>query len=230
MNTLTNSQSQPALSDNMKKSILTSLLILAIGIAGTFNASAQVKIGTVDMKKCFDGYYKTKDAEANMNDVRSQVKKDLDERVEKFKQLKAEIDKLNDDAKKPELAKEKAAEKAKQRDEKVAEANVMMREIEQFRMEKEKQLADQTLRMRNGIVDEIKKIITDKVQADGYDIVFDVSGTTANSVPAVLYAKETYDFSKEVIEALNKNRPAKTVADKPAGATVVGDEKPAKQP
>lgn len=214
----------------MKKSILTSLIILAIGIAGTFNASAQVKIGTVDMKKCFDGYYKTKDAEANMNDVRSQVKKDLDERVEKFKQLKAEIDKLNDDAKKPELAKEKAAEKAKQRDEKVGEANVMMREIEQFRMEKEKQLADQTLRMRNGIVDEIKKVITDKVQADGYDIVFDVSGTTANSVPAVLYAKETYDFSKEVIEALNKDRPAKTASDKPAGATVAGDEKPAKQP
>jgi len=213
----------------MKKNILTSLIILAIGIAGTFNASAQVKIGTVDMKKCFDGYYKTKDAEANMNDVRSVVKKDLDEKVEKFKQLKSEIDKLSDDAKQPELAKEKVTDKAKQHDAKIAEANVMMREIEQFRMEKEKQLADQTLRMRNGIVDEIKKVITDKVQADGYDIVFDTSGTTANSVPAVLYAKETYDFSKEIIEALNKNRPAKTVGDKPAGASVAGgEEKPAK--
>jgi Skp family chaperone for outer membrane proteins len=78
--------------------------------------------------------------------------------------------------------------------------------------EREKKLNEWSVRMRNVIVEEIMKVVTDKAQGDGYDIVFDRSGVNSNNAPVVLYAKETYDFSNEVLETLNKNRPASSEA------------------
>ena len=74
----------------MKKSFITSLFALVF-LGTAFQATAQIKIGTVDMKAVFEKYWRTKEAEAKMNEVRGQVKRDLDERAEKRKALEAEI-------------------------------------------------------------------------------------------------------------------------------------------
>jgi outer membrane protein len=207
----------------MKKTILTALAALAF-LGSAFQASAQVNIGTVDMKTVFEKYWRTKEAEAKMNEVRGQVKRDLDERSEKRKGLEGEITKLNDELKKPELSGAKKETAAKERERKIAEWQETMKDLQSFTQEKDKQLADQTLRIRNGIVDEIKKVVNDIVKSKQYELVFDTSGNSINNVPVVMYADQKYDFTKEVIEKLNADRPkggaseAAPAADKPAAA------------
>ena len=61
--------------------------------------------------------------------------------------------------------------------------------------------------MRNGIVDEITKLVQDKVKSDNYDLVFDKSGSSLNGVPMVLYSRDNMEFSDDIIAALNKNKP-----------------------
>ena len=202
----------------MKNRLIIPLISLAmsLGFAGT--ASAELKIGSVDMKKIFESYWRTKEAETKMSETRAALKRDLDERNEKRKDLQDKIEKLNDAVRKPELSKEKAAGMMKEREEKILEWQNMMRELQQYQAEKEKQLADQTLRIRNGLVDEIKKVVDEKVKAAGFDLVFDVSGNSINNVPVVMYAKESYDFTKEVVDKLNADRPKSATTDKPADA------------
>jgi len=204
----------------MKKHLIVPLLSLVLSLVFTGTASAELKIGSVDMKKVFESYWRTKEAETKMSETRAVLKRDLDERMEKRKELQDQIEKLNDDIKKPELSKDRAQTKMKERDDKIGEWQNMMRELQAYQMEKEKQLADQTLRIRNGIVDEIRKVVDDEVKSIGYDLVFDTSGNSINNVPVVLYAKESYDFTKVIIEKLNASRPkgtaAETSADKPA--------------
>ena len=84
--------------------------------------------------------------------------------------------------KKPELSKDRATAKMKERDDKIGEWQTMMRELQQYQAEKEKQLADQTLRIRNGIVEEILKVVTEKTQAENFDLVFDTSGNSTARV------------------------------------------------
>lgn len=208
----------------MKKSIITALLSFAfLGFAS--EASAQLKIGTVDMKTVFEKYWRTKEAETKMNEVRSQVKRDLDERAEKRKGLETEITKLNDELKKPELSGAKKETAAREREKKIAEWQEVMKDLQSFTQEKDKQLADQTLRIRNGIVEEIKKVVSDRVKSEQYDLVLDVSGNSINNVPVVMYASEKYDFTKSVIDVLNQDRPKTTSAEeKPAEKST---EKPA---
>ncbi|RYD82049.1 MAG: OmpH family outer membrane protein, partial [Verrucomicrobiaceae bacterium] len=191
----------------MKHILTLPLLILALGFGAVSSASAQaVKIGTVDMKKVFESYYKTKDAESRINEARSQAKKELEDRMDNYKKSMEEVQKLNEDINRPELSADAKATKSKQRDEKIAELKTMEREVREFQATREKQLQEQSVRMRGGIVEEINKIVEARVKAENYDLVLDKSGPSLNGVPVILYAKDAYDFTADVITTLNKNK------------------------
>ena len=66
--------------------------------------------------------------------------------------------------------------------------------------------------MRNGIVDEITKLVLDKVKVENYDLVMDRSGLSLNGVPILIYAKDGLDFSDEIITQLNKSKPTDTAS------------------
>ncbi len=188
----------------MKKSIAllcaASVSLLALAPA----AHAEVKVGTVDMNSVFSSYKKTKDAESRINEARASAKKELDERMANYKTSLDEVQKLDVEINKPELSKDAKDAKAKTRDERVAEIKNLEREITEFRQTREKQLQEQAVRMRNGIVEEITKIVQDRVKSENYDIVFDKSGSSLNGVPIVLFANDAMDFSDTVIAELNK--------------------------
>ena len=209
----------------MKKSILCSLLCLSlIGFAST--SHAQVKLGTVDMNKIFSAYYKTKDAEYRINEARNSAKGELDERMDTYKKDVDDINKLNDDIQKPALSADAKAAKTKDRDDKIQETKNLEREITEFRQTREKQLQEQAVRMRNGIVDEITKLVLEKVKTENYDIVMDRSGLSLNGVPILIYAKDGLDFSEDIIVQLNKNKPKDTEASSPAASPAASPATP----
>ena len=206
----------------MKKLLtITSISLVAL-IGSAFTAGAETKVATVDMNKIFSAYYKTKDAETRINEARTAAKKELDDRMESYKKNAEAINALNEAMSKPELSKDAKDAKAKDRDEKIADIKNQEREIGEFKASREKGLQEQALRMRAGIVDDINKLVQDKVKSEGYDLVIDRSGMSLNQVPVAVFAKDSLDFSDEIIAQLNKNKPkSDTVAvpekaDKPA--------------
>lgn len=193
----------------MKKLLQTVALLTAV-MLGTTTVHAQIasmKIATVDMNKIFSSYYKTKEAETRVNEARAAAKKELDDRMDNYKKNLDAINKLNEELQKPELSKDAKESKSKARDEKINETKNLEREITEFRTTREKQLQEQAVRMRNGIVDEITKLVQEKVKSESYDIVIDRSGSSLNGVPLLIHAKDSIDFSEEIITALNKNKP-----------------------
>src|SRR5438105_13315938 len=80
----------------------------------------------------------------------------------------------------------------------------MEREINEFRQTRERQLQEQALRMREGIVKEITDIVMDRVKTQNMDLVFDKSGMSLNGVPLVMYSRDNYDFINDIVAALNK--------------------------
>lgn len=204
----------------MKKYLVLPIFLLVAAL-GTATASAQsAKFGTVDMKRVFDSYYKTKDAESKINEARNAAKKELEDRMDMAKKLLEEVKKLDEDIQKPELSKDAKEQKAKIRSDKAAELQNMDREIREFQASREKQLQEQSVRMRAGIVDDINKVVADKVKAENFDFVFDKSGPSLNGVPIVLFSRDSFDFTDTVITSLNKNRSAST-SDAPPVATPV---------
>ena len=195
-----------------------SLLALAAFLTTFTAAHAQVKLGTVDMNKVFTEYYKTKDAETKLNEARAQAKKEFDDRMERLKKNMDEITKFNEDINKPELSKEKKAELQKQLDEKMTETRSLDQNTAEFRQTRERQLQDQFMRMRKDIIDDIMKVVNERVKSTGYDLVLDKSGVSLGQVPVVLYARDDLDFSASIITELNKNAPKDLLNKAPAAS------------
>jgi outer membrane protein len=215
------------------------LLIIALGVmlalpVVTF-AQGTVKFGTVDMNRAFKEYNKTKDAEAKINEAKNAAKKEYDDRADAYKKALDEINNLNKQLDAPALSADAKTQKAKERDDKIANIKNMEREINEFRQTRERQLQEQALRMREGIVKEITDVVMEKVKANNLDLVFDKSGMSLNGVPLLMYSKENVDFTNDIILVLNKpgRAPAvstttdkTTTAPAPAPASSASPAKP----
>jgi outer membrane protein len=187
----------------MKKSLsILSALMLAFPVA--VFAQGTLKIGTVDMQRAFKEYTKTKEAEAKINDAKNAARKEYDDRAEDYKKALDEINNLNKQLESPALSADRKTQTAKDRDDKIAKIKNMEREISDFRQTRERQLQEQLMRMREGIVKEITDVVMEKVKANNFDLVFDKSGMSINGVPVLLYSHDNIDFTNDVITVLNK--------------------------
>src|SRR5438874_850639 len=183
------------------------LLSIALASALVFPAAAfaqAFKIGTVDMQRAFKEYSKTKDAEVKINEAKNAAKKEYDDRAESYKKALDEINNLNKQLESAATSADAKTKLAKDRDDKITNIKNMEREINEFRQTRERQLQEQALRMREGIVKEITDIVMDRVKTQSMDLVFDKSGMSLNGVPLVMYSRDNYDFTNDVIAALNK--------------------------
>jgi outer membrane protein len=180
--------------------------MLALTLAFPIAALAQgtMKIGTVDMQRAFKEYNKTKEAELKINDAKNSAKKEYDDRAEAYKKALDEINNLNKQLESPALSADKKTQTAKERDDKIANIKNMEREISDFRQTRERQLQEQLMRVREGIVKEITDVVMEKVKANHFDLVFDKSGMSINGVPFLLYAPDNVDFTNDIITVLNK--------------------------
>ena len=201
------------------KKFLTLTLLSALAFPAMSFAQG-LKIGTVDMNRAFKEYNKTKDAEAKINEAKNAAKKEYDDRAEEYKKALDEINKLNQQLDAPALSADAKTSKAKERDEKISSIKTMEREINEFRQTRERQLQEQALRMREGIVKEISEVVMDKVKTNNLDLVLDKSGMSLNGVPLVMFSRDNYDFTSDVVTVLNKpgraTEPAASAAPSPA--------------
>ncbi len=186
------------------KTFLSLALLSLLALPGAAFAQGSPKIGIVDMNRAFKEYSKTKDAEVKINEAKNAAKKEFDERTDAYKKALDEINKINQQLEAPALSADAKTQKARERDEKINSFKAMEREINDFRQTRERQLQEQALRMREGILKEITDIVMDKVKTNNYDFVLDKSGMSMNAIPTVLFSRDNVEFTNDVIAVLNK--------------------------
>src|SRR5438552_18971747 len=175
-----------------------------------------LKIGTINMDRAFKEYTKTKEAEKKINDAKDAAKKEFDDRTDAYKKALEEVNNLNKQLESQALSADKKTQLAKDRDDKINNIKSMEREINEFRQTRERQLQEQALRMREGIVKEITDVVMDKVKANSLDMVFDKSGMSLNGVPLLMYSRDNVDFTNDVVAVLNKPGRATETSASPA--------------
>src|SRR4029453_18900617 len=146
------------------KKLLSTILALTLALPLAVFAQGTLKIGTVDMQRAFKEYSKTKDAEAKINDAKNAAKKEYDDRAESYKKALDEINNLNKQLDAPALSADAKSQKAKERDDKIANIKNMEGENNDFPQTRERQLQEQQMHMREGIVKEITDVVMTKVR------------------------------------------------------------------
>ncbi len=199
----------------MKKLLLACLLVLA-----PFSmASADLKIAVIDLGKAFDGYYKTKDAQAKLKVKQDTYQKQIQDLITDYQHMGEEAQTLDKAQHDPTLSAAAQADKAKALDAKKQDLMQLQGKIQEMRTEKTREIQEELMRRHKEIVDEITKVVTDYSGPQGFDIVIDKSSQSAASgVPIILYnSSKLTDITGEILKELNATAPAPGAAPTASG-------------
>ena len=162
------------------------------------------KIGTVDMRKLFDGYWKTKQAEAALNDRKAELDKEDRGFIDGLKKDRDEYQKLLDGANDQAVSAEERDKRKQAAANKYKQITDSSAAIAQFERQAQTTLAEQSQRMRANILNEIKTAVSAKAKAAGCAMVVDSASETINQTPIMLYNDGENDLTAAVLAQLNE--------------------------
>jgi outer membrane protein len=189
---------------NIFRTIFLALLLMTF-LSGS--ALAQTKIATVDLKKLFDNYYKTKLAQASIQERAAQLdtddksmKDDLKKGGDDYQQL---LEQSNDQAR----SAEERARLKQAADDKLKQLQASKAAIDQYERQAQTTLGEQRQRMRDNILVEIKAAVATKAKAGGYSLVFDTAAETVNGTMTIVYTSGDNDLTEDILSQLNAGAP-----------------------
>lgn len=191
----------------MKSSLrkIASGLLIASLLSGS--ALAQSRIATVDLRKVFEGYWKTKKADVQLKERGADMEKEYKTMLDDFKKAKDDYQTLLSDANNQVLSPEEREKRKKSAEEKLKQLKETEDTIQQYNRQARTALDEQRKRMRDVILEEIRTALTTKAKSAGYMLVVDTAAETPNNTPVVLFSSNENDMTQAVIEQLNVNAP-----------------------
>ncbi len=200
------------------KSLLSKMLpglLLVWALNGS--AWAQGRFATVDLRKLFDNYWKTKQADAALKDRAAEIEKDHKTMLDDWSKAKEEYQNLLTEANNQNLSLEERDKRKKAAEDKLKQIKDTGDTIGQYERQARTTLDEQTKRMRSSIVEEIRTTVKGKASSAGYALVLDTTAESVTGAPVVLYSNNENDITEAVLAQLNAGAPVDTpkTEDKP---------------
>ena len=192
----------------LRASVLTVSLLFFLSVP----ALAQTKIGTVDLRKLFDGYWKTKQAQAALNDRKTQLDRDDRGMRDDLKKGGDEYQKLLEQANDQAISSEERDRRKVAAADKLKALQDSKNAIDTFERQAQVTLQEQQMRMRENILTEIKAAVATQARSAGYMLVIDAAAETANATTAVVYSNGANDLTDTVLKQLNAGAPISTLS------------------
>jgi outer membrane protein len=182
---------------------LATLLVAALATP----ALAQPKIAVIDLKKVFDGYWKTKQADTQLKERAADLDKARKGMVEDYQKSGEEYKKLAESASDPVLSAEERDKRKSSAEKKLVELKEIEQSVNQFDRTSRTTLSEQQRRMRDRILEDVREVINAKAKAGGFTLVLDTAAESANQTPVVIFNNGENDLSDAVLTELNAKAP-----------------------
>src|SRR5947209_407500 len=132
-------------------------LVLVSMLGGS--AMAQNRIGTVDLRKVFDGYWKKRQAEAALKERQTDMEKEDRNMVDDYKKVKDDYQSLVVSASDQAVSTEERDKRKNSAEEKLRRMKEMEETIAQYERQARTTIGEQSQRMRSNILSEIRNVV-----------------------------------------------------------------------
>lgn len=176
-----------------------------ISVASAQNSN--LKIATVDMQELFNHFYKTNEAQDQIDLERAKLNQENINRMDHIKKIETDLENLKKQIEDPSVNESKKQSLI---------LNFQLQQQEGMQLEKERReyiqrrtnaINDNMNERLKSILVDIRKLVIEKSKADNYDFVFDKSGTGVSQLPILLYSKDSTDITAALLKTLNKDAP-----------------------
>ena len=178
------------------------------------SALAQSKVATVDMRQLFDNYYKTRLAQAALQERSAQLTKDDNSMKDDLKKATDDYQRLLEQSNDPAISADERDRRKQAAADKLKQLGDRRAAIEQYDRTGQATLNDQLQHMSEKIRADIQAAVNSRAKAGGYTIVLNTAaegfnlGTGRINVPsAVIYNVDEVDLTDAVLKQLNAGAP-----------------------
>lgn len=197
----------------LQKLLLTLVLLGVLAV----NAGAQTpqKIGTVDLRKVFDNYYKTRQADAGLKEEAAEMDNQRKDMIEKFRKDEQEYQKAMEKAGDQAVSAEARDKGRKEAEKMLVDLKEREAAIQTFERTARAQLDEKRRRLREKVLVEIREVINQKARAAGFNFVLDSAADSFNQTAVLLFTTGENDITEQVLGVLNANAPKIEETKKP---------------
>jgi outer membrane protein len=192
----------------LKRSVLAVCGALALSLLSTSAFAQSQRIAVVDMKRAFDSYYKTKQAEAQIKDRAAESDKVYKNMIEDYKKANEEYKKLIDGSNDQAVSIEERDKRKKSAETKLLDLQEIEKSVKQYESQARTTIGAMEKRMRDKIVEEIRAVVDRLSNSGGYALVLDSAAVTAYQTPILLFNDGKSDLTDAVIKEINATAPA----------------------
>lgn len=204
------------LKNNSARLAVSAALILT-ALAGSVQAQTP-KIALIDLKKTFEKYYKTVQADLQLKERATDSEKVLKGMVEDYQKASEEYKKIIDSANDQAVSSDERDKRKKSAEAKVLEIQELEKNIQQFRRQTQGTLDEQKRRLRDQILKVIREEIDKQAKDGNFGLVLDTSAESMNQTPIIVYSANQTDLTDSVLKVLNQNAPPGVLDNAPAAA------------
>jgi outer membrane protein len=177
-------------------------------------AAAEPKIGIIDLRKVFDDYYKTKAANALLEEEAVKIEKERKGHMDAYQKATDEYKKALDDANNQAISADERDKRKKTAETRLLEIKELEQVIQQFQRTAIGQLNEQKRQAHDKIMKEIRVAVDAQAKQGGFNLVFDTAAESSAQTPIVLYFSGTDDLTALVLRQLNATAPPGTLSNK----------------
>jgi len=182
------------------------VLTIAFFLTGLSQAETN-KIGIIDMQRVWDKYYKTKQAQAQVDDQTADFEKRKKGMLEDYQKANREYKKLIESAQDQAVSSDERDKRKSAAEKKLLEIKEIEQDANLYQRTADEQLKMQARRMTENILRDIRDLLEAKAKAGGYTLVIDIAAKSAVGTPIVLYTNGQNDMTQEVLLQLNSTAP-----------------------
>lgn len=201
----------------MNTNVMKRLAGIAAALMFAVAAQAQSKVAVVDLKKVFDGYWRTKQADTQLKERAGDLEKARNGMVEDYKKANEDFKKMLDGLNDPAASAEEKDKRKKDAEKKQLEVRELEQSIRTFDENSRKTIVEMQKRMRESVLRDIRGVVEEKAKVAGYQAVLDTAAESINQTPVVVYTSllgGSDDLSDGVLKSLNANAPADAAVKK----------------
>jgi outer membrane protein len=179
--------------------ILSSLLVVLAAACLAVPARAETKIAVVNLSKVGEGYWKMKQANAQIQERKADFDKTRKGLLEDGQKATEEYTKLVAAASDQALSADERDKRKVSAEKKLREINEIKQSIDQFDRTSYTTLTDLQRRTQERILDEVKEVVAAQAKAGGFSVVLDTA--------LLLYSNSDNELTDAVLKELNSRRP-----------------------
>ena len=169
----------------------------------------KLRTAVVNIQKLFRNYHKVDKAEEEINMERARIQKEHNDVAGRLRSMDQSLREL-------EISLQSTNLSGRNRSSLEREKGVRFHERERINHERRSDLQARHTELNrkmvarmDALLKEIQDLVAVQAEGLGFDLVFDIDGTSTSQVPMLLFARDAMDITPMMLKELNKNAPSR---------------------